>query len=164
MQLHTLRAGGSLPETFDAFDLSPQIAINKPKRGFWTSTYTPDSDYPSAWLEWCASESFGDWGANYLVQPNPDARILTIDSYNTLKRLPRLEGGLFDQLPHLDFAAIAQLYDAVHLIDEALEQTRFPSIHGLAEYNDISLYAWDCESTVWLRHAFTVIGEMSHAG
>lgn len=160
MQLHTARAGASLPDTFTEFDLAPVMGINKPKRAFWTSTYTPDEDYASAWLEWCAIESFGEWGKNYLIQPNADARILTIDCYETLARLPRATGGLFDLYECLDFATIAESYDAIHLISEALDVTRFPSIRLNIEYDGVDLYAWDCESTCWLRHAFTVIGEL----
>jgi hypothetical protein len=161
MQLHSCAPNELISESF-TFDLTPRMGMNKPEKAFWTSTYTPDSEHLSAWLEWCASEGFGEWETHYLIQPNADVRVLTIDSHKALAQLPRSKEGLLSRLniPHIDFKLLSQDYDAIHLPLEAVNAVHLPMMHERWNGDMISLYGWDCESTCWLRHAFTIVGQV----
>lgn len=155
-QLHSLRLGSFLSKELH-FNLETVLGLNKPQRAFWTSTHTPDNSEESAWLEWCAAKSFGEWGKNYVAQPHDDARIYHVDSVGAFLRLPQqaMRG-----LTMLNYEEIARSYDAVHLCAEAVDVVRFPYLYTDVPHGTGDLYAWDCESTVWLRKTFTITGEL----
>jgi len=122
--------------------------FTKPIGGLWTSTYTPDEEYCSDWIRWCAYE-MPEWltGECYVLYPRKDARIYTIDSYSDLERLFRKYGiRVVDTFAVLDWERIAKDYDAVHLTHKGMMETHLS--------RPLSLYGWDCESTVWFRNVF----------
>lgn len=59
-----------------------QGIMMKPVGGLWTSTLDGDS---SPWLEWCRAERWGisEGTQAWLLEPAPDAAVLTIDSKAT---------------------------------------------------------------------------------
>lgn len=124
----------------------------KPYGGLWTSTY--DFRHGSGWVQWCLGEEFhvpkgGRWDGVVLT-PRDDARILTIDTFEDLQQANHKypdTSPISKITPHLDYTHIAQDYDGVHLTEEGQWRTRltFP----------LSLYGWDCESTLWFRWCFT---------
>lgn len=129
----------------------------KPDGGLWTSTYHETEG--SGWVQWCLGSDYSvpriGW-ESWLLTPDPTARILTIDSYQDLRRVLRSYGRRpFDFLPSWpsqlkpDFEKIVLDYDAVHLTQEGLWATHLS--------HPYDLYGWDCESTVWLRWAFTEV-------
>lgn len=147
------------PECFEPVK-TPEYPRWKPRSGgLWTSTYL--GVLGSDWIRWCRSESFycngnGDEGFRvWLLEPDRDARIYEIDSYADLERL--VEG--YPQHPEDELAdlhlgvftqpawgEVAADYDAIHLTEEGQWATRMT--------HPLSLYGWDCESTLWLRWAF----------
>jgi hypothetical protein len=126
----------------------------KPNGGLWTSTLVDGS---SAWVEWCRAEEFGEPDAQhwYVLEPDPAARVYIIDSLADLNRLiamyphPDKEQRLYSRFfGYIDFEAVSQDYDAIHLTEAGQWATR---------YSEPSLNGWDCESTVWFRWCFTSI-------
>lgn len=135
----------------------------KPRGGLWTSTLSGEQG--SAWVQWCLSEGFDcdredpTWPSCWGLDPDPQARIVVIDSYGDLRGLclkygrthtfgEDADGGPFhDTYP--DWTLLAEHYDAVHMTEEGQWATR------LSE--PLNLYGWDCESTLWLRWAFTSV-------
>lgn len=134
----------------------------KPLGGLWTSTWIP-SRQTSDWIEWCRCEQFGDpdkrdW---WLLTPDPQARIVTINDHADLKALWKDYSYCYHKGKHfnyeaLDFECIADDYDAIHLTRAGQRRTRLTL--------DINLYGWDCESTCWLRWKFTGIERIHTAG
>lgn len=126
----------------------------KPEGGFWTSTL---KDGSSGWVDWCRAEQFRnpDMDNWFLLEPAPNARILTIDTLADLKRLlARYNFNPFSRITDLvfrypDFERIAQRYDAMRLTEEGQWRTRMSMPD--------SLYGWDCESTLWFRWKFTSV-------
>lgn len=135
-----------------------QTNNNKPKGGLWTSTHTPDDTYPSQWIEWGVVDGGNFWLKMdwWLLTPDPNARIITIDSYEDLEvlqaRYPLQQEGIWEDLPLLDFTKIAQDYDAMNLTGRGQIKTRLTY--------PLSLYGWDCESTLWFRWLFTDVSPL----
>lgn len=133
--------------------------------GLWTSTY--DERFGSGWVQWCLSEEFDCDRKNptfhiWTLEPDPEARVYTIDTYRDLDRLCRLYGrthtfgedspfGPFhDTYP--DWSLVAESYDAVHLTDDGQWATRLSG--------PLNLYGWDCESTLWFRWKFIDMADL----
>ena len=129
----------------------------KPSGGLWTSTYTPDDEYPSAWVKWCVREQ-PKWieGVNlFLLIPKDNVNVFIIDSFNDLKYLcERFMWPKADSISDvkifapLDWEEIAKHYDGVMLTEKGEKETR---------YSNPSLNGWDCESTLWFRNVFKSI-------
>jgi hypothetical protein len=124
---------------------------HKPRGGLWTSTYDPRLG--SDWVQWCLSEEFGvpeaGW-QSWVLTPTNDARVLTIDSLVDLELVCRdylAKPEHLGSMCPLDYERLAEEYDAVHLTEQGQWRTRL-SLHH-------SLYGWDCESSLWLRWAFS---------
>ncbi len=149
-------------------DLIPEIAPVqndsfgvKPKFGLWTSSYL---DGKSAWVD-AYQDMFGHSGSDvralsayslnwFLLEPDPAARVLVIDTMADLRRLvakfpARQEFGTFCRV-WPDFERISEHYDAMQLTENGQWRTRMP-----IEPNAPNLYGWDAESTVWFRWCFT---------
>ena len=115
----------------------------KPYGGLWTSTWEGES---SAWVRW-ASDNYKtlyrrQW---WLIEPDPVARICTIETYEDLRGLvARYPAGHFSE--YLDFETMAREFDAIHLTKKGQRATHFTFPE--------SLYGWDCESTLWFRWSF----------
>ena len=128
----------------------------KPKNGLWTSTYDPECG--SAWVQWNFSERFAGIRKNdllyfhaYVLYPQ-EAKVAVIDTLEDLENL--IEKYRFKtEVPFrffgtesLDFEALSQDYDALHLTEKGQWATR----HGSP-----NLYGWDVESTLWFRDCFS---------
>jgi len=128
--------------------------LDKPGGGFWTSTW--DQETGGGWLEWCTRESFGTPPFEvYLLTPDPNARIYTIDGPAALRDLAaRYPSTVWPGRECIDWASTVAEYDAVRVTEAGLWSTRhlFPRL---------STYSWDCESTCWFRWCFT---EVQHYG
>ncbi|GAC1662332.1 MAG: hypothetical protein PVS3B3_33470 [Ktedonobacteraceae bacterium] len=130
------------------------IAHIKPKGGIWTSTWNEETR-SSGWTEWCEMEEYCDtskfqW---WLLTPLEDLRIYTVDTHKDLRLL-----GKKYQIPHdyafwLDYEQVTQDYDAIHLTERGQWATRLTY--------PISLYGWDCESTLWFRWCFSEVKQIN---
>jgi hypothetical protein len=126
-----------------------QGKFSKPWGGLWTSTFTSGSG--SAWLAYRASQEFTPGPSHplslWLLTPDANARILTIDTPADIERLfdayslplsaPRSPGSL-----GLNWPRLALDFDAFHLTQAGFE----------ADYPLFS--TWSCESTLWFRDCF----------
>jgi hypothetical protein len=116
--------------------------------GLWTSTFHSNT---SEWVEWCESQDFWttDVRTGWLLTPNPDVRVLKIDSVDDLIKCVERYGieneDLGGFLTLLDFEKMSQDYDGMWLTSKGQWQTRF---------SRPSLYSWDVESTHWFRWVF----------
>lgn len=121
------------------------------KTGLWTSTYTPDAEDLSDWLRWCRVDSKWTYPLRFVLEPEPDLKILVVDTMKDLEKIvARYQGGyggwVSSFTARLDFEQmLADGYDGMHLTEEGQWRTR------LTEPN---LYGWDCESTIWFRWVF----------
>lgn len=148
-QLHTTKA--------DWVNLKPVIRpiisrlCCKPYGGLWTSTYTPNEEFPSDWARWSESEDFLFFNRGYILYPASSAKIYTIECMADLRHLVDKFTGNKEIFESIDFAKISNKYDGVHLTDNGFDDTRFNFTS-----NDFLLEtsAWDCESTVWFRDVF----------
>lgn len=125
----------------------PQNAGRKPQGGIWTSSLLEDK-LGSAWTVWCEREDYnlpkdGIWKA-YLLQPNEDARIYTIDSLEDLQYILNK----YKSRGNINYKKARKDYDAIHLTWKGQGATYW------------ELYGWDIESTIWLNEAYTVIEEV----
>lgn len=157
------------PETNGCGGVKPGVGT-----GLWTSSRLPDG--LSDWVQWAICEDFelsgntslGETDAGILVEhywrlsPSaglPVIQVATVDDLNALAGefghryggnrdwggMYRMEGGVC----RLDFYAMAAAgYVGVNLTDSGQRATRDPGCSGLDD--GLSLYGWDCESTVWL--------------
>lgn len=149
---------------------------HKPMHGsaFWTSTY--DERYGSGWCQLRLSEAstFSDLDLEdhaeliageegeaslaaddfhlWLLRPDPGLPVWRIETLEDLVALvdrfrhvygPTREGLNMD---HVDWAAAAREIAAVNVTETG---------HFATRLTDPDTYTWDCESTVWLRWAFT---------
>ena len=152
------------PERFT--DVVGVDGLNKPgrlervNRGLWTSTFLGEEQV-SNWVHWCTSESFA--GPDFRVwtlDVDPAARVWEIDDGDDLDAFMReygapspyevhhLGGRADGMFPYVDYEIVG-----VHLTEEGQWRTRGMSLDR--PVNAWSLYGWDCESTLWLRWAFT---------
>jgi len=138
----------------------------KPEGGLWTSSYDPECG--SGWIQWSIAERFsGEWNEEeekgyygcYLLHPEP-ARVLVIDTQQDLIEALRHyqnydhRGGGWGGT-NLDFEALAEDYDAIHLTDRGQWATRM---------TNPGLYGWDCESTLWFRWCFYDVEWLGNLG
>ena len=83
----------------------------------------------------------GAWNC-WLLDVKPDTKTYTINSYTDLERFAT-------KFPHeeklvpIDFEAASKRYDAIHLTGRGQQETHLS--------HPLSLYGWDCESTLWFR-------------
>ena len=154
-QLHVSRIGAT-----SILDIPPVENTNykwKPRGGFWTSTFIPEGEFPSEWVEY--AYYVGGWGADaFLLTVNSNARIYTIDSLADLIELINkysrevpdytYRGGYWNT-HHVDWEKVSQDYDGVHLTSKGRGETRYTE----PDIGDV----WDSESTLWFRNVFTSI-------
>ena len=131
--------------------------------GLWTSSLTTDGR--SGWIDWCLNENFeGPEFDIWHLDPNPAASVYTIDTYNDLAALasrfppacdhpkgcPTWGDGIGSGV---GWRRVAKEYDAVRVTEEGEWKMRLS--------DPISIYGWDCESTVWFRWKFL---DVRHVG
>lgn len=136
----------------------------KPHGGIWTCSYRGENS-PTSWEHFCGTDytsQLVNHTHTVALQPNPDARILVIDTQEDLVNIraayPPAKRDLHPDTPDwmveslggpFNFEAVSKDYDAIHLTDNGQWATR--------RSNAVNLYGWDVESTVWLRwDAFTI--------
>jgi hypothetical protein len=136
----------------------------KPEGGLWTSTF--DERVGSGWVNWCRQNNFyrrravkrsTHWIATprpclvYVVRDVADLNSL-FDRFPLMKQHHKILRRKVVPVPMLmgiDFEAMSKKYDAMHLTAEGQFKTKFSKPH--------SLYAWDCESTIWFRWMFASV-------
>lgn len=107
--------------------------------GLWCSPV--DSKY--GWKEWCKENNFRDCdeSISFTLEINHNARVLKIDSYSDLARLPHINNDNFnDPRRYLDFEKLCLHYDAIWLTEKGQWETRLTEPY--------QLYGWDCESVL----------------
>ena len=130
----------------------------KPRGGIWTSTFI-DNKKISEWCEWCRSNQ-NDWVKGYdwfKFHVNKDAKILLINGIDVVKYLRKrfpVKSKIADMFAILDWEKISQYYDGVYLSQIAMRETHMPNDMKL------SLYGWDCSSSLWFRNVFDKIEYM----
>lgn len=140
----------------------------KPEGGLWTSTYDPDCG--SDWVQWNLGERYTgeireEEGANKiyydccLLYPR-EADICIVDDFEDLEDIfynyPFRSKGSFGMPEYIDYEALAQDFDAMHLTFRGQRETRMT--------HPLSLYGWDCESTIWFRDCFSEIEWLGKLG
>lgn len=145
------------PALFLPVETGERTYRKKPDRGgLWTSTYFDFHPF-SAWGDWCQEN---EWSLDvdlrlFTLEPESGARVYEVNSYEDLVWLFTIYGRdpknpigmLYRTERELVWENIAADYDAVHLTEQGQYET-----HLSMPYD---LYGWDCESTLWLRWAFT---------
>ena len=129
----------------------------KPFGGFWTSTYTPNNEHPSDWARWCSSEMPDKFNKKAIILTvKKDAKIFIIDSLDDVKILKKKYPYNYSMkcLCILDWEKISQDYDGVAITSKGQWETRMP--RDMKDMG-LSLYGWDCESTLWFRNVFSKI-------
>ena len=141
------------PALFDPIE-NRDDGIIKPDGGLWTSS-VKDGE-PCAWLQWCRAEHFGlsDETRCWWLDPDPEARVLVIDSEtDTTRILDAYErtddvGGVGRMFAAFDYEAMADDYDGLRLTSTGQRETRF---------SKPGMYGYDCESTIWFDWVFTSV-------
>ena len=122
------------------------------KGGVWTSTFTPNAEYCSEWIEWCCSEGPHDWidcDRCVVLSANKEVNVYAINTYKDAEKLYASYGLPETEVSRslFDWTAISKDYDGVMLTQLGQICTRFS--------RPISLYGWDCESSIWFRNVFS---------
>lgn len=136
---------------------------SKPTGGIWTSTYL-DNETGSDWVTWCQVEEYklptGLLWHSWLLTPDVDARVYHVDCESDLLALVEkyplactLESNCWITL---DFEAMAEHYEALHLTQMGQIETRFTNL------SHPNLYGWDVESTLWFNWTFQDVRYMGH--
>jgi hypothetical protein len=144
---NTILTEGLIHYGSNKFDPNKFIPIKnqgwvKPMGGLWTSPVK--SDY--GWKDWCTIEEFRECDINnsFTVYLKEDSKILIIDSYDDLSKIPTIElsGNYFDKLLP-DFEKLSLMYDTIWLTTNGQYKTR--------NTKPLNLYGWDCESVLILN-------------
>lgn len=134
----------------DKFDINlfkpikKRLMFSKPDGGFWASS----KDYEFPWSAWCENENY-TYENDFLFfefSLLPNSKILTIDQYEKLEKLPEDKETIKIQKKihiyenplnpkYIDFEKLSLEYDAI----EVLISKDFDKLH-------FSLYGWDCDS------------------
>jgi len=132
-----------------------RYGFRKPSGGIWTSTFTPDKEFCSEWIEWVCREGLKEWatGNCVLVEPDEDARIYTIDSAEDLEKLYEKYPVVFNGIRDVNWPLVCRDFDAIHLTSRGQWCTRYKT----PKYgHSLNLYGWDAESTFWCRPKFKI--------
>lgn len=120
----------------------------KPTGGFWTSSHTPESEFASAWAEWCTWEDFRTelLVQGYTLTPKADAKVLVINTEEDLKAILDQHSVLaWGQRRVMDYEALAKEWDGIRVTEDGVAATKWCK-------DDLN--GWDLESTVWFRWCF----------
>lgn len=145
--------------------VNSRYSVKPEAGGLWTAPVTREGPKgeiaDTAWTDWCRENDYAlDRYTGFLeITPNPDARVLRIDSQPDLTRVmgdyelkSRNLIGLqsIDHWAVLDYERMAEDgWDAVYLTTEGQWGTRIPP-------SGWSLYGWDVETVLWLLPAYTI--------
>tara|TARA_Y100001951_G_C11163793_1_gene196292 strand:- start:19 stop:576 length:558 start_codon:yes stop_codon:yes gene_type:complete len=127
---------------------------NKPKNGLWSSTYHPDEEYISDWIEWCATNLQECWIGqdNILLDINRDSKIFRIDEYQDLKNLYSLYPNPKNNRGFLDYAQIKNDWDIIWLTMKGQYETHWTEPALGFTSTRLDLYGWDSESSLILNN------------
>jgi len=123
--------------------------------GLWTSTYTPNEEYTSQWVEWCVDNNFCDPCAYtwWVLTPREDARVFVIESQRDLfflmKEYPYQAKHTPPYVAMIDFEAVGRDYDGL-----ALTHKGNMRLHLSVPFH---LNGWDVESTLWVNWCFSTV-------
>lgn len=119
----------------------------KPDGGLWASPYTLNSEYVSAWHEWC-DWNMDEWISNdaVIITLKDDTRYWVIDTQDDLQELIDMVGEQESPLPfkmgtYIDFEKAREKFDVIFLTDNGAWNTHLP-----LERHHLNLYGWDCAS------------------
>lgn len=132
---------------------------NKPRGGFWTSTFLPRGRFTSDWVCFLGEEALEEKRKHLLLQVKSSAKVFHIDSESDLTELIKkypdtammerqksfMQYGSVDA--PIDWESVSKVYDGVHLTEKGQHETRDSSPYDLS--------GWDAESTVWFRNVFS---------
>lgn len=125
----------------------------KPFGGFWTSTYTPNEEHCSEWIEWMCYE-MPEWatGNCYILEPEENIKVYEVDDADDLEKLfEKYPLKIMDKYFDVDWEKACEDYDAIHLTSRGQWDTRYKTpTYG----SKLNLYGWDSESTLWCRPRF----------
>jgi len=120
----------------------------KPVGGIWTSTYTPDNNFDSDWIQWCVREDFCEVHHKFLLIPEDRLNVLVIDSTQDLREIfdvyekDEYTSPLDDRA--INFFQISKDFDAIHLTTHGKEETN-------NFFQNINLCSWDTETVLSFR-------------
>lgn len=126
----------------------------KPDIGFWTSTYLPNAEFASRWVEWSFSDTEIDPSVfnsyrGFLLTISKSARVYHIDSEEQAGMFFRVYGKLDNMHRwNVKWRYFMKHYDALHVTDDIIKNYQ---TYG----HQFSI--WDVESTVFLRPVFDKI-------
>lgn len=136
----------------DSFDVEKFNKItnnkyrNKPNGGLWTSPL--NSEF--GWITWCKVNDFNfeEYSSkSFTLELSDDARIFIINSIDDLKKLPTFIskiGGI--NYITIDYEKLSKYYDAIYLTIKGEQETSW-----LENFDELSLYGWDCETVLILK-------------
>ena len=143
------------PENFRPVTGKRRWVKPDPGTGFWTATVTETTQdgrpLRTSWTEWCTAEEFGHYTGLIEVYPDPDARVVRIDTLADLHAVVAAyptEPACHSALVYPDWVAMAADWDGVFLTEAGQWRTRLPRGGGP------DLYGWDCESVLWLQPTY----------
>ena len=159
--------------------------MNKPSGGLWGSTYTPDEDYPSHWIDWCVGEQWRveNFSVGVSYELKPDANIIELkDHFDYLKMMAVYgmvfnpidgkpienisfrENAYFDYIrSFINFEKLSKDYDAFHLTKDAFYEMRMSMFTDRLNLNQsqqircADFYSYDCET--WIIFKFDSIDQ-----
>ena len=136
--------------------------INKPEGGLWTSPYR---DGYSPWLDFAIQtiphELCKEW---WVLQSDPDCRILLIDSIEKAQRIPLIQledRGAGRGIHVFDYEALSRDWDALYFVPSKVPNWQLID-EGIRQ-GFICNYFWgfDCECCLWFRWRFTEVKRVS---
>lgn len=145
--------GGLWTATYDPGLGSAFVQLCYKEGQIWRAHATPDhllgADELKIYRAWLAAPWPWMWQC-WLLTPAPTARIFTVDSLADCTALWEHYASttLRPGRRWLDWAAISQDWDAIHLTAQGQTATA-------ADTQAAHLWGWACECTLWLRWAFT---------
>lgn len=136
-------AGKYMPAEHSVTVIRNRKCFSKPHGGFWTSTKRGNG---SAFIEWCECEyeAFLTDRRRWEVVVKPDVKVFDFhgsEDIVKLQELQVLEENEMGQV-QINWEELSKHYDAFHLCEEAVQ------------FEEINLWGWDAESTVWFRWCF----------
>ncbi|HAU88597.1 MAG TPA: hypothetical protein DCW90_24920 [Lachnospiraceae bacterium] len=161
------------------------IMLNKPSGGLWGSTYTPDEDYPSHWIDWCVGEQWRveNFGIGVSYELKSESKVIELaevsdylnmmDTYGMI--LNPINGKLIDIgslgayfeyiRSFINFEKLSRDYDAFHLTKDAFYKMRMgmftDNLHmnRMKQLRCADFYSYDCET--WIIFNFDSIDQAS---
>jgi hypothetical protein len=132
---------------------------NKPKGGFWTSSYrkkTGSSDWYKHLQEINNRDRLKKSNHVHLLQPNELVNLFVIESYDDVMSLYEKYPLKDNDCKLIDFVEISRNYDGINLTRKGLKDTkRKDEEHRYNDPKETLFFAyWSCESTVWFNWKF----------